>query len=178
MTINNGTKKIGAPPKEIPCTYYVGSSVGRISVVIRCEFFLVRTREFLLLWRELLCTELFFDSLLLVVLSSICLFFLMFLSESYLLWNISQCCFTLSVDFLLICLEFTFSEYPSSWLLLLVVFIFVHWCRVLFFALVIELLFILLWVFCDLRFEVMKRNDNSKRYTDDWSLTINTLPRH
>ena len=49
MTINNGTKKIEAPPKEIPCTYYVGSSVGRISVVIRCEFLLVRTREFLLL---------------------------------------------------------------------------------------------------------------------------------
>ena len=39
MTINNGTKKIEAPPKEIPCTYYAGSSVGRISVVIKCEFF-------------------------------------------------------------------------------------------------------------------------------------------
>ena len=47
MTINNDTKKIETPPKEIPCTYYVGSSVCRISVVIRCEFVLVRTREFL-----------------------------------------------------------------------------------------------------------------------------------
>ena len=104
ITINNGTKKIEAPPKEILCTYYVGSSVGRISVVIRCDFFLFRTREFLLLWRELLSTKLFFISLLLVVLFSIYLFFLRIFSESYLLWNIFQCCFTLSVDFSCICL--------------------------------------------------------------------------
>ena len=30
MTINNGTKKIEAPSKGIPCTYYVESSVSRI----------------------------------------------------------------------------------------------------------------------------------------------------
>ena len=172
MTINNGTKKIEAPPKEIPCTYYVGSSVGRISVVIRCVFVLVRTREFLLLWRELLCTKLFFVSLLLGMLSSICPFFLRVFSESCLLWNIVQSCFTLSVDFSCICLlcrmsnelfrdidvttlYFTCSEYPSSWLLLLVVFICVHWCRFLFFVLVVELLLMLLWALDELRLEVM-----------------------
>jgi len=34
MTINNGTKKIEAPPEKIPCTCYVGSSVGMISILI------------------------------------------------------------------------------------------------------------------------------------------------
>ena len=172
MTINNGTKKIEAPPKEIPCTYYVGSSVGRISVVIRCEFFLVRTREFLLLWRELLCTKLFFVSLLLGMLSSRWPIFLRVFSESCLLWNIVQRCFTLSVDFSCMCLlccmpnellrdinvttlEFTCSEYPSSWWLLLVVFICVYWWRFFFFVLVVELLFIILWALGGLRLEVV-----------------------
>ena len=34
MTINNGKKKIEAPPEEIPCTCYVGSPVGRIYILI------------------------------------------------------------------------------------------------------------------------------------------------
>ena len=42
ITINNGTKKIEAPSKGIPCTYYVGSSVGRI--FLRIRFCFVRAR--------------------------------------------------------------------------------------------------------------------------------------
>ena len=48
MTINNGTKKIEAPPEEIPCTFYIGSSVGRISIVFKFVFVFVGTRDFVL----------------------------------------------------------------------------------------------------------------------------------
>ena len=48
MTINNGTKKIEAPPEEIPCTFYVGSSVGRISIVFKFVVVFVRMRDCLL----------------------------------------------------------------------------------------------------------------------------------
>ena len=52
-------------------------------------------------------------------------------------------------------LYFTCSEYPSSWLLLLVVFICVHWCRFLSFVLVVNLLLVLLWTLGEIRLEVM-----------------------
>ena len=42
MTINNGTKKIEVPPKGIPCTCYVGSSVGRMFIVVRFLFLCAR----------------------------------------------------------------------------------------------------------------------------------------
>ena len=42
MTINNGTKKIEVPPKGIPCTCYVGSSVGRKFIVVRFLFLCAR----------------------------------------------------------------------------------------------------------------------------------------
>ena len=57
MTINNGTKKIEVPPKGIPCTCYVGSSVGRISIVI--WFLFVCARDCLLQWCEVLSTKIF-----------------------------------------------------------------------------------------------------------------------
>ena len=42
MTINNGTKKIEVPPKGIPCTCYVASSLGRMFIVVRFLFLCAR----------------------------------------------------------------------------------------------------------------------------------------
>ena len=86
MTINNGTKKIKAPPKEIPRAHYVGSSVGRI--FLRIRFCFVRARDLMLLWCQLLFTRLFFASLLLEKSFSWCPSLLSILSESCCIWNI------------------------------------------------------------------------------------------
>ena len=168
MTINNGTKKIEAPPEKIPCTCYVGSSVGMISILI--WFLFVCARDFLLLWCEILWTRLFFLSLSLGIASSWCPSLLLVYSESCFVWNIFQSLFILLLDFLCICflcrisgeilndicaaiLEFICSEFP--WNLLWFVFVCVHWERCLFFVLMGEFGFIIFNACGDLRFEVI-----------------------
>ena len=61
MTINNGTKKIEVPPKGIPCTCYVGSSVGRI--VIEVSFLFLCARGFSVQYDDILDSNVFFPSL-------------------------------------------------------------------------------------------------------------------
>ena len=129
MTINNGTKTIEAPSKRIPCTYYVGSSVGRILLII--VFFFVRARDLLLLWCEKLFEMFLFASLLLNKSLSWCPFLLGVLSESCCIWNIFHSRSALLLDsfhlflisILLLCdLYFSTGVYvwpvlPSRWLL-------------------------------------------------------------
>ena len=86
MTINNDTNKIEASSKGIPCTYYVGSSVGRI--FLRIGFCFVHARDLMLLWYELLFTSLLDASLLLEKSFSWCPSLLGILSESCCIWNI------------------------------------------------------------------------------------------